>query len=174
MRNLILAIAVASASAAKITTKSGDMLGTVQTSKPYIHCYGIATLLCFHVFSFWFSPSFFPVQMEPGKSFSVQCPGDGNDAYATGRERGKGEAQAICDETVKEATEKVSNLSEYASSFLLFSPKHIYLISTSPFLFSLFSVVHLCERRHQRQQQPLSKQTLQTSLLPHLSKRRKN
>ena len=75
--------------------------------------------------------------MEPGKSFSVQCPGDGNDAYATGRERGKGEAQAICDETVKEATEKVSNLSEYASSSSSFPETHIFNFNIPFPLFAL-------------------------------------
>ena len=75
--------------------------------------------------------------MEPGKSFSVQCPGDGNDAYATGRERGKDEAQVICDEAVKEATEKVIQfLCEYPlarrpSSFMW---KHSFNFDT-PFPF---------------------------------------
>ena len=74
--------------------------------------------------------------MEPGKSFSVQCPGDGNDAYATGRERGKDEAQVICDEAVKEATEKVIQfLCEYPLDALHHSCGNIRSISTllSPF-----------------------------------------
>ena len=46
--------------------------------------------------------------MEPGKTFSVQCPGDGDGAFASGRAAGVAATQATCDETVKEATGKVS------------------------------------------------------------------